>query len=45
MAGQPEVVVAGQIERGLTRPAWLEAPSQTRRFPLGGSLRKPAERA
>src|SRR5512132_169952 len=32
MAGQPEVVVAGQIERGLTRPSWLEAPSQTRRL-------------
>ena len=30
------------IRAGLAR---LEAPSQTRRFPLGGSLRKPAEGA
>jgi hypothetical protein len=42
--GQPKVVIAGQIEQCLTGLAWLEAPAQTRSFPLGGPLREPTKR-
>jgi hypothetical protein len=45
MSSQPEVIVAGQVEQCLTGVAWLEAPAQAGRLPLGGSLREPAEGA